>query len=456
MPKYHVRTTLFYELPNSTQESRETIVESLKSGLEKLAEQIPHLTGRVVYDANRNRGTLKTTGSDDGIVLVTTGVDEVRSDFAPFVELKKVRFAPWKIPENKTYPEALVSPMTAFEGHDTGLPACIFQLTFIEGGLIVGMATHHLVVDGTSVDLIIQAWAAQCRGTFIPVYTDRSVLLGPNEPDYSRTSDLEQAMIRRGCMVNSTKVDPENPWTNFLMSDPTKAAIVRFSAKSLRDLQAKIKAEDPTKSISTADCLQAICWKALTKAKLQHPDNENAKESWSVFPITFRSHRIPEVPQNYIGNCILMNGTSLPVEELQSDKGAVKAAMALRSAVERVDSAYLKEAIAWVNDIADPNARTFLTSPPKKMDCGVTSWAYTKYAKWDFGFGLPTAVRPPNLSASYMFILPARMDLDSEPCFEAYIAATDETHRLLLADKDFQGYLTDYYLESQDVLRSKL
>ncbi len=188
---------MHYQLSDSTRQSRREITQLLKTGLEKLVSQVPCLAATVALDPISKHGTMKTTSSNDGVLFIVTGAEAVRADLPSHAELERERFAPWKLPKGTTYPEALINPVAAGKGHDGGLPACIFQLNFIEGGLILTAAFHHFLVDGPSVDLLFRAWTAHCRGhDEIPLYTDRAILSSPKRPEPAEVQRLERAMTR--------------------------------------------------------------------------------------------------------------------------------------------------------------------------------------------------------------------------------------------------------------------
>lgn len=266
MTNVHTRMTIFYQLSNSTKESRREIVHLLKTGLEKLASQVPCLTSTITFDPVSKRGTMKTTGNHDAILLRIKGTDIVCTDLPSYSELEHGRFAPWTFPQNEIFPEDLINPVPVMQGQEGGLPACIFQVNFIDGGLILTTTIHHFVADGPSIDLILQALAAHCKGGNLPLYTNRTILSNPKRPNQLEHLELEQALVARGCKVDSTRPDPENPWSNWL-GLRTKSAIIAFSRKAIASLKADVTSHHPSTPVSTSDCLHAICWTSLLRAK---------------------------------------------------------------------------------------------------------------------------------------------------------------------------------------------
>lgn len=108
-------------------------------------------------------------------------------------------------------------------------------------------------------------------------------------------------------------------------------------------------------------------------------EDAGVENSASVFPVSFRSNYNPTFPKNYIGNGTLFNGAKLPIATLKSPEGQLDAAVALRNVTKNVDAAFVQDAKAWLSSIEEPATRTWMTSPPRKMDAAVTSWACLDY-----------------------------------------------------------------------------
>ena len=85
--------------------------------------------------------------------------------------------------------EALVPKLKA-----DALPAEVLavQVTRLKGGVAVGVALHHAVVDGRSVWMFLQAWAAACRGdaaaAVAAVTFDRAVVAIPGGEELARST----------------------------------------------------------------------------------------------------------------------------------------------------------------------------------------------------------------------------------------------------------------------------
>jgi hypothetical protein len=441
MPKVHARITSFYPLPGSCSTVRRDIVNKLKDGLEKLASQVPCLAGKLEINPKTHRASLDYLGEEDGIYLLATGVKSVRTDLSSYADLESQRFAPWLLPKGSTYPEPLINAMASYGGHTRRLPASIFQLTFIEGGLVLTAALHHFVVDGPSVELVFRAWVAHCHGFTIPLLTERGFISAAEKPSESETGALEAALTARGCAIESTKPDPNNSWSS-LLSTPMKSAVIVFSRTAIEELKNSINQSNAHVRVSTSDCVQALIWTGLVRANLTS-GNEGQQDSTSVFPTTFRNRRIPAFPTNLIGNSFFVNSATLPVSRLVESNGCIQAAIALRKSIESVDEAYYTTGLSWLASLDEPTTRTWLSNPPQKLDAGFTSWAgMTPYSGWDFGFGCPQALRPPVSPIPYVVLLPSKPLSDGDGAsMEAVIGASEATLTALLKNDEFSHYV---------------
>lgn len=59
--------SVFYQLSNSTKQSRRDIVPRLKSSLELLPSQVPYLAATAAMVSELQRGAVETTGNNNGL-----------------------------------------------------------------------------------------------------------------------------------------------------------------------------------------------------------------------------------------------------------------------------------------------------------------------------------------------------------------------------------------------------
>lgn len=157
-----------------------------------------------------------------------------------------------------------------------------------------------------------------------------------------------------------------------MLGPPVKTVVASFPRDKVAALRDEVAAKRFAR-VSTNDCFQAILWWGLVRAKSVLGQDEGVETSTFLFPVIFRSNYNPEFPKNYIGNGTLFNGAKLPIATLKFSEGLLDAAVALRNVIQNVDATFVKDAKARLSSIEERATRTWMTSPPRKMDAAVTS-----------------------------------------------------------------------------------
>ena len=157
----------------------ESLVGSLRVSLAATLARLPPLAGRVVF--------LPSTG-DAAIDCSASEGSGVRFIIAESDDADAGRLAGDADHDVDAF-EALVPKLKA-----DALPAEVLavQVTRLKGGVALGVALHHAVVDGRSVWMFLQAWAAACRGdaaaAVAAVTFDRAVVAIPGGEELARST----------------------------------------------------------------------------------------------------------------------------------------------------------------------------------------------------------------------------------------------------------------------------
>ncbi|CAM6123165.1 unnamed protein product [Calypogeia fissa] len=172
MPRVYTRIILCIQTEKIANPS--AITALLSKALRKTVEQVPFLDGEVVPDTTTNTGRLgrfavrvsqpgrlqlqsknltekqnvkKRDGDDHG--------DEWKYSFP---DLAKENWQPWLFDGN------ILAPVASFpDPFDEMPPVMAAKATFVEGGLLLCVAFHHMVIDGTGIGTLIRLWAQNCR-----------------------------------------------------------------------------------------------------------------------------------------------------------------------------------------------------------------------------------------------------------------------------------------------------
>lgn len=452
IPQVMVPFFFFYQLPATSASDREAIVQRLQDGLAKTGAQFPIQTGCVYKEVETGRPYVKVTPQHNGILLYAKGVIQISTDLPSHSTFSNANFRPDLIPGPKLLPFDVMYKAVPTE---EPLPSCICQVTFIDGGLILGYAMNHLVADMPATELFLRTWTANSRnGSEISpiMLADRS-LLNAQDPSISeqRLDEIEHKLATTGHLTTPhTKAGKDgsvlSPDT--LESPPNAAcAIIAFPAEAARGLKTEvIKALGQDVHISTWDCLTALTWRAVVRAQLQiQPDYERA-DTTLFHAVGFRGSRISAFPADYFGNAVVQctSGPTSPAAMLAPD-ALPTLAMKNRDRILGVNRSLVDDVAQWAGTRGISTGFLWSSRRYGPMDVSFTSWTNVScYTSYDFGFGLPCAFRVSSLSRQHNCLLPNRMYEDGVERFELYAGFEVKVHELLMKDEEFRKYADRY------------
>ncbi|KAF7511664.1 hypothetical protein GJ744_003827 [Endocarpon pusillum] len=224
----------------------------------------------------------------------------------------------------------------AIPDRENGVDAFSFQVTFIQGGFVIGVSKHHYVCDGIATANFITWWFKKARGyrtdnvvqdsEIVPVSKmmalhDRSSLI--LEPQAEAQERREPNGVRSS---SPTTVHPMPPKTSTSSLDPlspavrTEAgqAIFRLESSCLREIHADAS-KHANRKISTNDAICALLWQCITRARLCDRNVEGqAQTSSLIMAVNARSKFNPPLPDQYFGNCVFGATSPVPLPILTS------------------------------------------------------------------------------------------------------------------------------------------
>ena len=279
----------------------DSAVLSFRHGLQSTFQAIPLLAGSIkaIPDGTAQANTLAITSP-------WRTVDEIFK-IKDLRKSKKYRYS--QLRENG-FPSSSLPPWDFLHlgfFMDLNPPAMHVQITLIEGGLVLAPCVHHNFIDGTGTAVILQLWAASCRGETIPNDDISSLwrqvtLLEGNEkvaveelPDY--TYDEKTSFMKKISIIGN---DNQRSWLSrwWLVSDMRKQIekylkpmliklivlgiikyqsfvysnrLIYFSYADLARLKESLQAEgeelDRKTWISTMDTLSSLIFCCVTQSR---------------------------------------------------------------------------------------------------------------------------------------------------------------------------------------------
>jgi hypothetical protein len=445
MPKIYVQIVEVFQVGPNVDKAK--IVDTMVTGLESTLSQFPILTGGLKVDPENGRLWV-TKRRDSAVSLYVRDVEET---FASFEELQNSDFPAATFKGHILLPKAvtekqLFSPLGL--NQEDNLVIATFQINFIKGGLILGLAIHHNCSDGPGCDGFLTTWAqysaAVTHGTsFKPLpegTLDRS-RLNAKRPQAARWKELDQ----RFPVLKDGGGPPPLPPPNFKMPE-LAICMWHFPRTKLEELKNETTTKTGDIWISTYDAIMAILWKTITRSKLEllHPDLD--QEVILVHAVNTRKRFDPPLPEKFMGNAVALPRTEpLRISQLVADDNLPELAQRVRKSIRTITPQYVLELPEWVAGLDDRrwinvNMNSFLG-----MDLAGTSWqAMNVYERHDFGFGVATAIRFPDPQfEGYVFVYPSRAGVKKDALdegIEVCICLEKTCHDRLMQDGELLKY----------------
>lgn len=333
--------------------------------------------------------------------------------------------------------------------NEEGISVATFQLNFIRGGLILGMAIHHALSDGAGCDGFLTMWAensaAAANGTpYLPTKQRFNIygsLLDIEKPTPERMAELETEFP----VVKDAGGPMPPPPANFQMPSlvPQMWHFPKSKAEALK-IQASSNVEDGW--ISTYNAIIALLWGSVTRAKLGmlKPD----LDSTAILIHSFDTRKVwnPPLPEDLLGvGAAPARCGPLMVKDIIAAENLSKLASSIRASIKVMTPQYLTGLLQWVAGHEDQRWLEVSMNSFLGMDFGASSLqGMTAYEKHDFGFGLPKAFRVPSPELDgFVWLYPSRAatkDAAADEGVEVCVCLEESCQERLMQDEVLLAY----------------
>ncbi|KAF5639664.1 trichothecene 3-o-acetyltransferase [Fusarium sp. NRRL 52700] len=422
-----IYTQISFCFPITDPSTHPTITATLKRGLQRLSQSFPWVAGQVKDDGT---GIFKIRPFEATPRLV---VKDLRDDpSAPTMEgLRMAEFPMSMFDENKIAPKKTLHFGPDYSPDDPS-PVLIFQLNFIEGGLIFTVNGQHGCMDMTGQDELIRLLSKACRDEAFSeqeisaLNLDRKSIV-PLLDNYELGPELDHQIIKPPPTTDAPPTPPKASWAFFSFSPQ---ALCELKDKATKTLDAG------TKFISTDDALSAFIWQSVSRARLPRLDDSTSTEFCRAVDVRTQL----DVPKNYPGILQNMAYSVSNLSQTANEPLGVTASR-LRSKLSRDDLRRRTQALVTFSQDPTNRANLSMTADANpSTDIMLSSWAKLKCWEYDFGLGLgkPESVRRPLFEPfeSLMYLMPKRLDGE----ITAAISLRDEDMKRLKSDEEWKKY----------------
>lgn len=447
MPRMLVPVTCTYQLDDGA--DRNTILSNICEGLRRLLGEYPFLAGALHEPEPGGRPFVRRTTSHASFDVHVRDVTLTNPEFPSFIQLKSQHFPPLQL--DRMLPRLIVPDLASELGE--GCPAMVVQLNLIRGGLIMGIAVHHLLVDARGLDVLLERWAAHTRFVFdssrhpppSPLQQsdlDSSILLK------SASDAAKNAIDYRSRAVASLKYSPGGLAAPRIPLSVMDQHVWHIPASKLAKLKASAapSPEDDTQQwVSTNDCITALMWQAVTRSRLAAHGIESPYDDTRLIALensldvrgAFKG--FGGIPQAYAGNVVMFSKAEMPLCQLVRPEAFRAVAVKVREAVEKYRSwATVQRAVEWIAACPRGSDVEMDVEVIGGLDVVTTSWRVLKaYDQANFGFGPLMGLRwAGSVIDGYCFLYPTRPSGTDDEGTEIYLGLEKGCMERLLLDDE--------------------
>lgn len=300
-----------------------SLVGSIRASLAATLARFPPLAGRIVFLPSTGDTAIDCSGSelDGGVRFLVAEMDEADAGKLAGDADHDVDTFQQLLPELETSP----------------LPAEVLavQVTRLRGGVAIGVAVHHAVVDGRALWMFLEAWAAACRGDAAAVEPsfDRAAIALPDGEELTR-STLRKYMPNLP-QVSPFPAGPIVPRRTFTVAEERIGRLKQRIAQLIRPAhESSAKAARPPSSFVA---VTALAWVSYVQSK-QHAAAISADQDvylYFFFDIRGRRGIVPPVSESYFGTCVTGCLVKAKARDLLAEDGIATAAAAVQGEVLR-------------------------------------------------------------------------------------------------------------------------
>lgn len=431
-------TQLCCIFPVTDASTHDTIVKTLRDGLDRLSASFPWLAGNVINEGacEGNTGVYRIVPS--GKIPLSTR--DLRGD-ASAPSMDGLRSAQYPM---SMLDEKLIAPCVTLNlpGNTIGLaadsaPVFAVQANFIEGGLMLTFVGQHNAMDMTGQGHIINLLSQACHER---PFTPDEIMIG--NPDRTKTISLLDDSYEPGPELDPQMVKPQIESSNGNPAPPPESswAYVTFSAASLASLKSlATKTMAPSvRFVSTDDTVSAFIWQCISRARIPRLQ----PNSLSTFARAVDVRQRMGIPATYPGMLQNMTYNSDTLQHLADEPlGAIASELRAQLDPKTTDLAYNTRAMAtFIARSADKTKLSVTACVDTSSGILLSSWAKIDTYDLDFNLGLgkPEAVRRPSFVPfeSLIYLMPRSPNGE----MTVAICLRDEDWKRLKVDEEFTKY----------------
>ncbi|CAK4030679.1 transferase family [Lecanosticta acicola] len=334
LPGLYSRRILCFELPQGS--THEKVIDAMERAMKALVQGTPELGSSSVVVPNAAlhdpSQPWRALAPGDGIQL---SIKDMTKTFQSYKELEAAGF-----------------PLAAFKDADfmpiagaimpEPQPQSKFQLSLIEGGVLLSVCLYHHLHDGNGINTVTRALGDECRraadtkGQLPPrkLNHDRSIMASLN----GGLTDLKEHpaySIKHGVFIPGIHHDHAPPEANGEPAPPPPEFVPAYfnitndNAQALKDYGGR------DMRISTHDAITAAIWRTLTVARFK--TGQLKEDTVSTFTVPHNARQHVGLDKDWVGNCVYFISCDAKVSDIIQEDSLPMLAAKIRTELNRTN-----------------------------------------------------------------------------------------------------------------------
>ncbi|GJN40653.1 hypothetical protein PR202_gb29902 [Eleusine coracana subsp. coracana] len=336
--------------------------DAVKDSLARALVAFYPLAGRLGLDPT---GRVQIDCTGEGAVFVTARsdyvLDDLLNEFVPCNEMRDLFVPPTPAPH----------------------PPCALlfaQVTRLRcGGVVLGLALHHSVVDARSAAHFVETWASIARGD--DDGGDTAAHRAPVPPCFDHHLLSARPTTARAVAFDHPEYKPEpEPAAHAVANGSTYAStLITLTKAQVSALKSRCA------GASTFRAVTALVWQCACRARSLPPDAETRLYSM----IDMRARLAPPLPPGYFGNAVVRTSALATVGEVVANSVGYAARRALAATSQGDD--YARSLVDYLEGV---DAMNLPRSGISRAHLRAISWMGMSLHDSDFGWGAPVFMGP--------------------------------------------------------------
>lgn len=450
-PRVYICVVLCFPCDNHR---RQDAIHHIESALKRLARERPVFAGRLQASSNSGSVSLHRSPLQDIPFQVLPASESCQREYS---RLRDDGFPPG------TFVHSRFGASGSMSSNLESIPVSKVQAEFPPGGLLLSIFLHHGLVDGGSLRVFLECFAAQTRNTPINLPSDQTFPIintrGRRGPIHMHDVSTFRGLLAR-CPEYTMLGDLSGPTQPRLLKTGMSMARIEkvgkifvFTNQKLQELRELIQSRNGTTDPPSAyTSLAALAFAHITRSRVTAekylPGVQPRRVAMLWNSVNWRTRAFQGATENYFGNAALPAVTKASMGQLTAactdDNELARLVPLIKASIDAVDQEYVSRRLAMLSEAPDPRLVGVNYDPRMSEVLAFNTWRhFGADVEWSIP-GVPVAradaIRRAHGSWNLgtALILPAKADSMKQ---ELFVSLSVDSMRLLCADSGWTRWI---------------